>query len=91
MLKVLKVVDEEGQYVDAEGNRYTLIYGAYAIGPRAAEFEEFGDFDEALEHYGLVEYNAHINEPEESPNEPKEIPNEPEEEITIDEQETTEA
>lgn len=100
MLKVLKVEDEQGQYIDAEGNRCNLIYGTYAIGPRASEFDEFETIEEALEHYGLTEYIEPKPKPEppqeiekeqeeEKEEEPQEIPNEPEEEINLDEGEIT--
>ena len=32
-----------------------LIYGTYAVGPRAKDFVEFETLEEALEFYGLQE------------------------------------
>ena len=61
-MKVLKVEDEQGQYKDVQGNRFTLIYGEYAIGPRASEFDEFNTLEEALEYYKLVDINAPVVE-----------------------------
>lgn len=55
MIKVLRIQDDNGQYKDKDGVRYTLIYGAYAVGPRAKDFVEFDTLEDALETYGLQE------------------------------------
>lgn len=60
MIKVLKVEDENGQYISQDGKRYELIYGTYVVGPRAKDFVEFDTLEQAVEFYGLSEvHNGH--------------------------------
>lgn len=54
-VKVLLVEDINGQYQNKDGKRYNLIYGTYAVGPRAKDFVEFDTLEDALETYGLKE------------------------------------
>ncbi len=53
-LKMLIVENEEGKYQGQDGKRYNLIYGTYAVGPRAKDFLEFDTLEKALESYGLT-------------------------------------
>lgn len=55
MIEVLKVEDENGQYKDKNGTRYTLVWGTYVKGPRAKDFVEFDTLEQAVEFYELSE------------------------------------
>ena len=60
-LKVLRIENERGQYIGQDGKRYDLVYGTYAVGPRAKDFVEFETLEEALEFYGLSEVENATN------------------------------
>lgn len=55
-MKTLLIIDENGQYVNKQGERCNLICCEWAKGPRANEFTEFITFQEAIAHYELEEY-----------------------------------
>jgi len=57
-MKVLLVMDEDGQYVNKQAERCNLICCEWAKGPRANEFTEFTTLQEAIAHYELEEYQA---------------------------------
>lgn len=63
-MKFLVVPDDEGQYVNQDGEHFNVIYGGFVRGPRASEFKEFDTLQHALEYYGLTDPNAPIIEPE---------------------------
>ena len=63
-MKFLVVPDDEGQYVNNDGEHFNVIYGGFVRGPRASEFKEFDTLQHALEYYGLTDPNAPIIEPE---------------------------
>ena len=58
MMKYLLIPNEEGQYINLEDNkRYDVLECHEAIGPRADEFVEFADLEEAKEYYNLTNIN----------------------------------
>ena len=66
-MKYLVVPDNEGQYVNNDGEHFNVIYGGYARGPRASEFKDFDTIEHALEYYGLTDPNAPVKEEVEEP------------------------
>lgn len=55
-MKYLLIENEEGQYINKEQDkRYDLLECHEAIGPRASEFVEFANLEQAKKHYGLTE------------------------------------
>ena len=56
-MKYLLIPNEEGQYVNKEQNkRYDVLECHEAIGPRADEFVEFANLQEALVFWNLTEF-----------------------------------
>lgn len=53
--KYLLVENEEGQYKGKDGNRYNVIEAGWVVGPRADEFVEFANLEEAIKTWGLTE------------------------------------
>ena len=55
-MKYLLIPNKEGQYINKEQNkRYDVLECHQAIGPRASDFVEFENLEQAKEHYGLTE------------------------------------
>ena len=61
-MKYLVVPDDDGQYVNQDGEHFNVIYGGFVVGPRASEFKEFDTLEHALEYYGLTDPNAPVEE-----------------------------
>lgn len=55
-MKYLLIPNEEGQYVNKEQDkRYDVLECHEAIGPRAKDFVEFENLEEALAFWNLTE------------------------------------
>ena len=55
-MKYLLIPNDEGQYINKEeGKRYDVLECQEAIGPRADEFVEFANLEEALAFWHLSE------------------------------------
>ena len=55
-MKYLLIPNDEGQYINIEeGKRYDVLECHEAIGPRADEFVEFANLEEALKFWNLTE------------------------------------
>ncbi len=55
-MKYLLIPNEEGQYINKEeGKRYDVLECHEAIGPRADEFVDFPNLQEALTFWNLTE------------------------------------
>ena len=53
-MKYLLIENEEGQYINKEeGKRYDVLECHEAIGPRAKDFVEFANLEEALAFWNL--------------------------------------
>lgn len=64
-MKVLKIQDDKGKYINDKGERFNIIACKWVQGERAAEFTEFATLKHALEYYGLTDPNAFIKSIEE--------------------------
>lgn len=61
-MKYLLIPNDEGQYINKEENkRYDVLECHEAIGPRADEFVEFANLQEALDFWHLTEYHEEEN------------------------------
>lgn len=64
-MKYLLIENEEGQYIEIDGTeRYDILECHEAIGPRADEFKEFDNIEQAMEAYGVEEYHEPVIEEE---------------------------
>lgn len=55
-MKYLLIPNKEGQYINKEQDkRYDVLECHEAIGPRAKDFVEFANLEEALAFWGLTE------------------------------------
>ena len=55
-MKYLLIPNEEGPYINKEQDkRYDVLECHEAIGPRAKDFVEFENLEQAKKHYGLTE------------------------------------
>ena len=55
-MKYILIPNDEGQYINKdEGKRYDVLECHEAIGPRADEFVEFENLQEALDFWHLTE------------------------------------
>lgn len=56
-MKYLLIENEEGQYVKIDGTeRYDILECHEAVGPRADDFQEFDNIEQAMEAYGVEVY-----------------------------------
>ena len=56
-MKYLLIENEEGQYIKIDGTeRYDILECHEAIGPRADDFQEYDNIEQAMESYGVEEY-----------------------------------
>ena len=53
-MKYLLIETEDGIYTKG-GKKYDVLECHEAIGPRASEFVEFANLEQAKKHYGLTE------------------------------------
>ena len=53
-MKFLKVLDEEGEYIDIQKQRCNLLSCHEVIGPRTYEFIEFDNIEDAEKAYKLT-------------------------------------
>lgn len=61
-MKVLLILNDEGQYINKEAQRCNLLCCQWAKGPRADEFVEFPTLQDAIKYYGLEEYHEPVPE-----------------------------
>lgn len=55
-MKYLLIPNDEGQYINKEtSKRYDVLECHQAIGPRANEFVEFANLEQAKKHYDIIE------------------------------------
>lgn len=56
-MKYLLIENEEGQYIKINGTeRYDILECYEAVGPRADEFQEYDNLEQAMEAYGVEVY-----------------------------------
>lgn len=68
-MKYLLIENEEGQYIKINGTeRYDILECEYAVGPRADEFQEFDNLEQAMEAYGVEKYHEPVIEEGEEEN-----------------------
>lgn len=60
-MKYLLIENEEGQYTDENGKKYDVLECHEAIGPRANEFVEFANLQEALDFWNLTKIMEETN------------------------------
>jgi len=68
MMKYLLIENEEGQYINLEDNkRYDILECHEAIGPRADEFVEYDNLEQAMEAFDVEVYHEPVIEEPEIP------------------------
>jgi len=56
-MKYLLIENKEGQYIKIDDTeRYDILECEYAVGPRADEFQEYDNLEQAMEAYGMELY-----------------------------------
>lgn len=60
-MKYLLIENEEGQYIKIDGTeRYDILECHDVVGPRADDFQEFDNIEQAMEAYDVEEYHEPV-------------------------------